>query len=228
MNKQIELLCAHSIIVCSVLLALGIFGIAGWLPPVSANLDADAIVELFRADRMRIRIGMTVMGSSAMFYWFFAAAISTQLQRIEGVFHPLSRIQMVAASGTALAIMFLTFLALAMCMRTDIDPSALQLGNDLFWLIFVGLWMPGVAQNLAIGVGILVDQRVGEERIYPRWVAYVNFWVAMLFLPGVYIAFFKSGPFAWSGLFGLWPVAFGFFVWAAVMWWATVRAIRRA
>jgi hypothetical protein len=228
MNKRIELLCAHSIIVCSLLLGLGIFGIAGWLPPIRADLDANAIAELFREDRMRIRLGMTVMGASAMFYWFFAAAISSQLQRIEGEFHPLSRIQMVAASGTALAIMFLTFLALAMCMRTDIEPSALQLGNDLFWLIFVGLWMPGVAQNLAIGVGIMIDPRPPETRIYPRWVAYVNFWVAVLFLPGGYIAFFHSGPFAWSGLLGFWPVGLGFFAWAGVMWWATVRAIKRA
>jgi hypothetical protein len=30
---------------------------------------------------------------SAMFYWFFAAAIATQMQRIEGEHHPLTRIE---------------------------------------------------------------------------------------------------------------------------------------
>jgi hypothetical protein len=228
MNKPIEQLCAHSIIVCSVLLGLGIFGIAGWLPPVRADLDAQAVATLFQEHNLRIRLGMTVMGASAMFYWFFAGAVSTQLQRIEGEYHPLSRIQMVAASGTAMAIMLLTFVAIAMCFRPHIEPTALQMANDFFWLVFVGLWMPGVAQNLVIGIGILSDKRPDESRIYPRWVAYVNFWVALLFMPGAYIGFFHDGPFAWHGLFGLWPVAFGFFLWAAVMWWSTVRAIKRA
>lgn len=228
MNKRIELLCAHSIIVCCVLLALGIFGIAGWLPPVRADMDAAALASMFEQDRMRIRIGMTVMGASAIFYWFFAAAVSTQLQRIEGEFHPLSRIQMISAAGTALAIMFLTFLGLAMAYRPGIEPTTLQLANDFFWFVFVGLWMPGVSQNLAIGVGILCDKRPEAERLYPRWVAFVNFWVAFLFIPGGYIAFFHSGPFSWHGIFGLWPVGFGFFLWAVVMWWHTVQAIKRA
>lgn len=86
--------------VCSVLPGLGIFGIAGWLPPVRADMDALSLAGMFQRDRLRIQLGMTVMGSSAMFYWFFAAAVSTQLQRIEGEFHPLTRIQMIAASGT--------------------------------------------------------------------------------------------------------------------------------
>jgi hypothetical protein len=227
-NKRIERLCAHSILVCAVLLATGIFGIAGWLPPVRADMNAQSLVELFQRDRLRIQLGMTVMGSSAMFYWFFAAAVSTQLQRIEGQYHPLSRIQMISAAGTALAIMFLTFLALAMCFRPNIEPTALQMANDLFWLIFVGLWMPGVSQNLAIGVGILSDKRLDAERIYPRWVAYVNFWVALSFVPGCYIAFFHQGPFSWHGILGLWLVATGFFLWVVVMWWSTVRAIEQA
>ena len=163
-----------------------------------------------------------------MFYWFFAAAIATQMQRIEGEHHPLTRIEMTSSNGTALALMFLTFLGLAMTFRPNIEPSTLQLANDFLWLVFVGLYMPGVAQNLSIGVCILQDQRPDDEKIYPRWVAFVNFWVAASFAPGLYIAFFHTGPFAWNGLLGFWPVAFGFFAWAGVMWWATVRAINRA
>jgi hypothetical protein len=228
MNKRIELACAHSIIACAAFLALGFFGIAGWLPPLPARLDAQAIAAMFDEHRLHIQIGLTVFGFSGMFYWFFAAAIATQMQRIEGEHHPLTRIQMAAANGTALAIMFLAFLGLAMCYRPHIEPTALQLANDFLWLVFVGLYMPGVAQNLAIGLSILHDQRPDAEKIYPRWLGFLNFWVAASFGPGLYIAFFHDGPFAWSGIFGFWPVAIGFFLWAATMWWATVRAIQRA
>ena len=228
MNKSIELLCAHSIIVCSVFLGLGLFGIAGWMPPLHADMDAQAVAAMFEHDRLRIQLGLTVFGFSAMFYWFFAAAIATQMQRIEGEYHPLTRIQMTSSNGTAMALMLLTFLGLTMCFRSNIEPTALQMVNDFWWLIFVGLWMPGVAQNLSIGFCILHDKRPDEEKIYPRWVAFVNFWVAVSFAPGAYIAFFHTGPFAWNGILGFWPVGIGFFGWAGVMWWATVRAIKRA
>ena len=226
MNKTVELLCAHSIIACSVFIGLGGFLVAGWLPPVHADLDAQAIVALFNQDRDRIRFGMTVFGFSAMFYWFFAAAIASQMQRIEGEYHPLTRIEMTSSNGTALALMLLAFIGLTMCYRENIEPTTLQFANDLWWLLFVGLWMPGVAQNISIGVCILQDKRPEAEKIYPRWVAFVNFWVAVSFAPGAYIAFFHTGPFSWHGILGFWPVGIGFFLWAGVMWWATVRAIK--
>jgi hypothetical protein len=227
-NKSIEMLCAHSIIVCAAFLSLGMFVVAGWLPPVSPSLDAESVVAMFATHRLRIQIGMTLLGFSSMFYWSFAAAIATQMNRIEGEHHPLTRLQLLASNGTALAIMALAFLGLAMTFRPHIEPGTMQLANDLLWLVFVGLYPPGVMQNLAIGLCILNDKREGDSRVYPRWVGFVNLWVAASFGPGLYIVFFKSGPFAWNGLLGFWPVAVGFFVWASVMWWVTVRAIRRA
>jgi len=228
LNKSIERLCAHSILVCAVFLALGVFVVAGWLPPVAPSMEAQSIAALFEAHRFRIQVGMTMFGFSGMFYWSFAAAIATQMNRIEGPHHPLTRLQLLASNGTALAIMALAFLGLAMAYRPHIEPTTLQLANDVLWLVFVGLYPPGVMQNLAIGLCILSDKTEGEARVYPRWVGFVNLWVAASFAPGLYIAFFKSGPFAWNGLLGFWPVAVGFFVWAMVMWWTTVQAIRRA
>jgi hypothetical protein len=228
MNKPIELMCAHSILVCCFFLALGFFGVAGWMPLVSPQMDAESVAAMFRDNRLRIQVGLTLLGFSSMFYWAFAGAIATQMARIEGIHHPLTRIQMVAANGTAMAIMMLAFIGLAMAFRPDIEPTTMQLANDFLWLVFVGLYPPGVMQNLCIGFCILSDKREKEQKIYPRWVAFVNLWVAVLFLPGGYIAFFHSGPFAWNGILGFWPVGIGFFVWAGVMWWGTVRAIKRA
>jgi hypothetical protein len=183
---------------------------------------------MFTEHRFRIQLGMTLLGFSGMFYWSFAAAIATQMRRIEGEHHPLTRLQLLASNGTAMAIMGLAFLGLALTYRANIEPSTVQLANDFLWLVFVGLYPPGVMQNLAIGLCILHDKDMSENRVYPRWIGFVNLWVAASFAPGLYIAFFKSGPFAWDGLFGFWPVAVGFFVWAMVMWWATIRAIKRA
>jgi hypothetical protein len=226
MNKPIELAFAHSILLAGACIGIGIFLIAGWMPLIEPSMGPEALSELFERDRLRILVGITVYGVGGMFWWTFACTVATQMKRIEGEHYPLTRLQVVSSSGTALTIMFGTYLVLAMVYRPGIEPTALQMMNDFWWLTFVGIYGPGVVQNMAIGLCIVTDKN--DTKIYPRWVGFVNFWVAFLFVPGIYIAFFKDGPFAWDGILGFWVIAVGFFGWVVVMWWATVRAIKNA
>lgn len=228
MLKSVERACAHSMLICSAFILVGVFIVPGWLLVPAASMTAAEVAAMFEAKRTAIRAGMTLLGCGAMFYLFFAGTISSQIERMSPGHLLLSRIQMVMAFGTAFAVMLLTFLGLALSFRDTLEPSTLQFGFDLWWLLFAGLWMPGVGQNIAIAVATLTDPHPEAEAIYPRWVAYVNIWVALSFAPGLYIAFFTTGPFAWHGPFGLYLVAAGFFVWAVVMWSTTLNAIRRA
>lgn len=226
MNKPVELACAHSVLIAGVCIAIGFFLVAGWMPLVEPSMGPEALAEMFETDRMRILIGMTIYGFGGMFWWTFAATVATQMKRIEGEHYPLTRIQMVSSTGTVMVITFGAFIVLAMAYRPSIEPTALQLANDFMWLTFVGFYPSGVAQNVAIGICILTDKH--ENPVYPRWVGFANLWVAILFIPGLYIVFFKDGPFAWDGIFGFWIVAVAFFAWILFMWWATVRAIKNA
>jgi hypothetical protein len=101
----------------------------------------------------------------------------------------------------------------------------MQIINDFCWLIFVGMFSPAVLQAFVIGACILSDKRA--DPVFPRWVGFANLWAAVLFLPGALLPFFKHGPFAWNGLIGFWLVATAFFAWYILMWWSTVRAIKR-
>jgi len=98
-------------------------------------------------------------------------------------------------------------------------------GLPLEEVLFVGFWMPGVGQNLAIALAIFTDPHPEGQAIYPRWIAYLNLWVAVSFAPGLYIGFFHKAPLAWHGVLGLWMVAVGFFLWAIAMWRMTLKAI---
>ena len=80
-------------------------------------------------------------------------------------------------------------------------------------------------QNIAIGAAIVGDKSANP--IFPRWVGFFNFWVAILFIPGALIPFFKSGPFAWNGLFSFWIPATVFGVWFIVMLTMLLKAIDR-
>ncbi|MCY1360840.1 hypothetical protein D9M69_474850 [compost metagenome] len=41
------------------------------------------------------------------------------------------------------------------------------------------------------------------------------------------VVFFKSGPFAWNGLFAFWMAAVAFFGWILVTWWVIAKSIRQ-
>ena len=226
MNKSSQLLCAHSGLLFAGLLGLGIFGIAGWLPLVQPSASAAEIARMFAEDRTRIRIGILMLATASVLWWSFAAAISTQMKRIEGRNHPLAYVQLGSASGTVMAIMIPGYFWLALAYRPGvIPPETMQLINDFCWLVFIGAYPPGLIQNISIGLCILGDKN--PQKAFPRWVGYANFWFAFGFMVGALLPFFQTGPFAWNGLIGFWVAALCFFGWIIVMWWATVNAIRQ-
>jgi hypothetical protein len=224
MNKTNQLLCAHSGMVFAVLLALGIFGIAGWMPLIDPGASAADIALEFDQNRWRIRLGMSVLAFSAVFWWPISAAIAMQMKRIEGASHPLAYVQMASSCGTVMIALLSAYFWLVAAYREDTSPANLQLFNDFAWITFIGFYPPGFMQNMSIGWCILTDRN--DVQVYPRWVGYANIWVAILFLPGALLPFFHGGPFSWNGIIGFWLVAIAFFGWIVMMWRMTVRAIR--
>jgi hypothetical protein len=226
MNKNALQICTHTGILFGILMGIGIFGIAGWLPPHDPAWSAQQISEIFQQDQLRIRIGITILALACVLWWPFSAAIAMQIRRIEGRFHVLATTQLMTSSGTVFAVMIPCYIWLAMSYRPELTaPDTMQLLNDLSWLSFVGMYPPALIQNLAIGTAILSDPR--PDPIFPRWVGFANFWLAVCYLVGALLPFFKTGPFAWNGMFGFWLAAVSFFGWIVMMWWATLRAISR-
>ena len=206
-------------------MGVGIFAIAGWLPVHDPSWTSEHIAGIFEEDRTRIRIGMSVLALASVLFWSFTASIATQMKRIEGPHHPLTYTQLICSSGTVLAVLVPAYFWLAVAFRPDASAAeTVQIFNDFAWLSFVGMYPPGLLQNIVIGTCILSDRR--DVPIFPRWLGFVNLWLAICYTVGALIPFFTSGPFAWNGLFGFWLAAISFFTWVFLMWRATVRAIR--
>ena len=105
--------------------------------------------------------------------------------------------------------------------RPDRNPEITVTLNDIAWLLFITPIAPFMIQNVAIGVAILNDSR----QTLPRWMGYLNFWVAFLFIPDVLAFFFHSGPFAWRGIFVFWLALAAYSVFLIVMGVMLRRAI---
>jgi hypothetical protein len=225
MNKTNYLICAHGAVVYVVLVWLGLFVVAGWLPPVTPSTTGDQLVSLFATHRMRIRIGMTIFALASMFWWPFSAAVSMQMKRIEGQFAILSKIQMAAAAGITLITLFSAYFWLVAAYRPETPAGVIQIFSDYAWLTFVGCYPPGLMQSLVIALCILTDKNA--TKVYPRWVGYANLLISVIYLPGGMAPFFHNGPLAWNGIITFWVVAVAFFSYIIMMWWMTVKAIKQ-
>ena len=68
-------------------------------------------------------------------------------------------------------------------------------------------------------------ERQQRDSSAAQWVGYYNFWNGVTFIPGGMLTFFKTGPFAYDGLFVWWiPFTF-FFGWFPVIFFVIRKAI---
>jgi hypothetical protein len=116
-------------------------------------------------------------------------------------------------------------LFLVTAYRPDRSPELTYLMNDMCWIMAVIPWGPAFIQNIIIAVAALTDK--SPQPIFPRWLAYLNIWVSIAYIPGGLLPFFKSGPFAWNGIFVFWLAGSVFIIWFVAMTAMLLKAIDR-
>ena len=199
--------------------------IAGFIPPPSPDDSAAEISTFFADNTGRIRTGTLLMMLGGALMIPFFAVLTLQMRRITGRFDGLCLAQLLAG-GIAVWVFTLPPIIFAVAaFRPGQDENVTQMLNDLGWFLFV--WNLGTVtvQAVVIAVAILSDRNT--EPVFPRWVAYLNIWVAIGFLPGAMLTYFKTGLMAWDGLLAFWLAAVLFFSWILVLFWATLRAVNR-
>jgi hypothetical protein len=216
--------CAWSGLV-GIMIFFGGMVVAQMFPPPSPSLSMDEVVAVYQANANGIRLGFLLVMMSGMFVFPFVAVISVQLKRIEGGQTPILTYTQLAA-GTA-GILFFIIPAVPFLInayRPDEMPEITYFMNDFSWIMLVLVWPPAFMQNLSIGFAILKDKR--ENPVFPRWLAFFNFWVAIGFVPACTLVYAKNGIFAWNGLLPFWIPATVFGMWFMVMLVMLLKSIK--
>ena len=217
-------LCAWSGI-AAVALFFAAIVLADFMPPPPPSWTQEQVVSHYRDHQTGILSGMVLMLISGMFYAPLVGIISAQLKRIPGLTPALIYSQV--SAGTAGIAFFIVpaVLFLVTAYRPERSPELTYLMNDLCWIMLVIPWPTFFMQNVIIGISVLSDRQA--QPVFPRWVAYFNFWVALGFVPGGLLPFFKHGIFAWSGVLVFWLAGTVFFAWFLVMTTMLLKAIRQ-
>lgn len=197
-GRQAQLVCAW----CGpalVVLGLGGMLLAGILPvPPAADASLADTVGWYTHNLNLVRFGLLTTSVGVSLIGPLVALITVHMLRMERGGPPiLSILQTVCGAVTWVMLMVPMIMLNVAAFRPDRNPELTQSLSDLAWILFFTPVAPFLIQNFAIGAAILGDR----SHVLPRWVGYANFWTGLLFVPAWLAYFFKSGPFAWQGIF---------------------------
>lgn len=199
--------------------------IAGYLPPPGPSDPLDEVVSFYSEDPTRVRLGLFLMMVAAGLIVPFVAVIAYMMRRAEGDRPLMTYVQLLGGAAGVVAVLVPVFIFTAVAFRPDRPAEITQALNDLAWLPFIMNIPPAIVQSISIAIVALGKQ---QRPVFARWVGYYNLWVAVLFVPGGLITFFKTGPLAWNGLLAFWLAATVFGTWFLVMSSVVRRAIIRS
>lgn len=215
MNPSIRMLGVWSAVIFFVLWAIGYGVMAQWIPPMPPSAGAQDVADMFREDSVRIRIGMIFMILGATFYLPWTMLLSDIIKQIEGQSFFLSGTQLVAGVMSQVTFFVPAYMWAAAAFRPERNPEITQAMVDQGWIIFITGIGPFILQYAILAFAIFLDKR--PVRAFPRWVAYLQIWVAISFVPALLAFFMKTGPFAWNGVFVWWIPLSLFTLWFITM-----------
>jgi hypothetical protein len=201
---------------CILGVLLGWMVMAGFLPPPDPARSAEEVKAFWQDGTGMKTAGMLVAFWGGVLFLPFATAISLALARDS---RALAFTQF-GLGAFGIAFFAANFLLLA-TLGFDPDRSAdsIKLVNDVGFIFTFASVAPFTFQDFVICAAILKS----KDSVFPRWVAYLNLWVGILFIPATVVPFFDHGPFAWNGLFAFWIPVGVFVPWFFVMCWAIRR-----
>jgi hypothetical protein len=210
----------------SLLCAMTGLGFTGFSLPMSSELTPEQVAHFYVEHRAGIRMAGCAFLFCSAFMMIFAAAISAQLQRIEGEVTPWVFVQLMGGVMGNVPLALTGIIWTVAAFRPERPPEVLQAINDLAMFILELPAPTAAIQFLAIVFVVLGDR--SAKPVFPKWVAYLNILVTILFLPGVaagVLVDWKS--MGWNGFLAYSMPAMGSSSWVILMFIALLRATRR-
>ena len=195
-------LMAYSGLASLVLLLIGMWAIAGFVPPPGPNKSLEQIVALYVDHGVRIRLGLIVACAGVTLLGPWTVAIAIQMWRTEGRFAPLAILQVMLGAVLIIEFYVPSVMWMAAAFRPAVDPAFTYHLHDLGSITFVSLPWSAALQAVVLAMAIFQDKH--HPPVFPRWLGYLSVWAAISYLPGAFNSLAKTGPIAWNGVLAWW------------------------
>ncbi|EHB55492.1 hypothetical protein MycrhDRAFT_2686 [Mycolicibacterium rhodesiae JS60] len=199
--------------------------VMGFFPPSRPSATADEIRQLYADNTILIKLGLVVVMAASALLVPWAVAISGQLKRIDGA-RGLAATQLVSCG--LLSLEFITPIGVWMAASFRFDDRAAEITealHDVGWILFVTVIWSLWVQMWCIVAAIFID--TNSPPILPRWLGYLTAWAALLITPAGMVLFFKTGPFAWNGIVGIYIPLAAFAIWMGAISYEVHKALTR-
>ena len=225
MNTATHRFCAWTGTMFIALFLVAFVFIGRMVPPIPPSWTSVQVASFYRDHSFAIRAACAIAQLATTFGFSWSACLAIWTSKAEGKMPILAWSQLVCSAWSFGGSYMLSVTFSAAAYRADRPEQTIYELNDLGWYWMVMVGSCAVMQSVFSGIAILSDKH--ETPVMPRWVGYFNIWMGILLAPGVAMTFFKTGPFAWDGLFTFWMPLSAFSLWIFVNTWAVLKAIRR-
>jgi hypothetical protein len=181
-------------------------------PFPSATLPSPDVAHFYQQNSLSIRIGAAICAWTGAFSIPFTITVSVQMARLEKGFPIWSIVQL--CGGVMLSIfavlppMFWGVAAFSPGRIADVTAALHEFGN----LSVLATDQYFIFQNIGVAVMCLTRTDIAHSP-FPRWLGYLSIFSTFSIEVGVAAFLFKTGPFAWNGLFVFWIPIVLFGVW---------------
>jgi hypothetical protein len=205
----------------------GFWGVlAGNMPPAGADLTPLQIAAHYSDNRMALIVGMSICMVGSAFYFPWGIAIAQVIRRVDGRDSILAQLESMGATITVAFPIISCGIWLTAALEVAIlPPELIHMLYYLGWMIIDLAYMVTTFQIVAVSIAFLRDKR--DNPLVPAWVCWWGYFTAASFFPVSLIPFFKTGPFAFHGLFNFWIAFFAWYVWCGSLSGYVIRAVSR-
>ena len=204
---------------------IGLVPLSHFIPAPRPTASGEEIAALFRDDSTEIRIACALMMVGITFFATWGAGITVWIRRMEAGFPVLTYGSLILLGAGTVYFSSIPLVWALASFRPEIAPDTIRMLNDLAWFLFLFSWPPFGVWAALVGVAILRDHHT--PALFPRWLAYLSFWAALLLTPATLMVFFKTGPFAFNGLITLYVPLIVYLAWMVVMTKVVLGAITK-
>ena len=210
-----------------VIFAAAWWALLGMVPTPPADWNPAQVAAFYTENGSKIKLGAAIASWTSAFMVPFSTVVAIQLARLEEGTPVWS---ILAFAGGILMCMFLVFPPIlwgVAAFNPARLPDATALMNDLANLTLTTTDQFYIFQMIAITYVGLTSKKVVANSAFPRWLGWLTLWAGITGTLGCMAQLFKTGPFAWDGIFPFYlPIAV-FGAWMGAMAWMMFRALNR-